>query len=301
MIVRQTPERARWFSSGPAPRTVAFDSTRLRAVGARPPLTDYLAQLWASRHFVVYDARVRLSVSQEHTLLGKAWLVLNPVLLGLTFLLVFGLLLGTGRGVENFIAYLLVGIMLFTYSSRSIVSGARSLASGRALIRGFSFPRVALTLSINVRELMSQGFVLAAMAAMILVIPPLEPVTWRWLLLVPIVALQTVFNWGAGMLLAPLVHRVPDVANLLSFAMRIWMYASGIFYDPARFVADERWLTLFEANPLYQVLSMARSCLLYGQSPPWWAWTYLVVAALGTWLVGLWVFWRNEESYANER
>ena len=301
MILRHTSDRARWFGSGPPPRTVAFDSSRLQAVGARPPLTEYLVQLWGSRHFVVYDARVRLSVSQEHTLLGKAWLVLNPVLLGLTFLLIFGVLLGTGRGVDNFIGYLLVGIMMFTYSSRSIVAGSRSMSSGRALIRGFSFPRAALPLSINLRELLSQGFVLAAMVVMVLLIPPSEPITWRWLLLIPIVALQTIFNWGFGMLMAPLVHRIPDVSNLLAFVMRIWMYSSGIFYDPARFVTDERWMVLFEANPLYQVLSMSRDCLLYATTPPWWSWTVLVVASFGTWLVGLWVFWRNEESYANER
>lgn len=301
MILRQTPERARWFSSGPPPRTVVFDSSRLQAVGARPPLTEYLVQLYTSRHFVLYDARVRLSVSQEHTLLGKVWLVMNPVLLGLAFLLIFGLLLRTGQGVENFIAYLLVGIMMFTYSSRAIVAGARSMASGRALIRGFSFPRAALPLAINLREFMSQGFVLAAMLVMVLAIPPLEPVTWRWLLLIPIVVLQTIFNWGVGMFMAPLVHRIPDVGNLLSFVMRIWMYSSGIFYDPSRFVTDERWMILFEANPLYQVLSMSRDCLLYGVTPEWWQWTVLVVAALAAWLVGLWAFWRNEESYANER
>lgn len=301
MIVRQTPERAQWFSSGPPPRTVVFDSSRLQAVGARPPLTEYLVRLWDSRHFVLYDARVRLSVSQEHTLLGKAWLILNPVLLGVSFLLIFGVLLQTSRGVENFIAYLLIGIMMFTYSSRAIVAGSRCVASGRALIRGFMFPRAALPLSINVRELMSQAFVLLAMMAMVLLIPPLEPVTWRWLLLIPIVVLQTIFNWGLGMLMAPLVHKVPDVGNLLSFVMRIWMYASGIFYDPSHFVTDERLLLLFEANPLYQVLSMTRDCLLYGVSPAWWSWTILVVAALGSWLAGLWVFWRNEESYANER
>ncbi|MHC5560391.1 ABC transporter permease [Kocuria sp. U4B] len=301
MTVRQTPDQGPVPAPTPPALTVVFDSSRLRAVGARPPLPEYLVQLWGSRHFVLYDARVRLSVSQEHTLLGKAWLVLNPVLLGLSFLLIFGVLLGTSRGVDNFIAYLLVGLMMFNYSSRAVVAGARCLASGRALIRGFSFPRVALTLSINVRELMSQFFVLLAMAVLVLLIPPLEPVTWRWALLVPIVALQTVFNWGLGMLMAPLVHRIPDLGNLLTFVMRIWMYSSGIFYDPSHFVSDERLLLLFEANPLYQVLSMARDCLLYGTTPPWWSWTILVVAAFGTWLAGLWVFWHNEESYADER
>ena len=55
----------------PEDRTVeTFDPTAMHAVGARPPLRKYLQDLWASRYFILYDARVRLAVSQDHTLLG---------------------------------------------------------------------------------------------------------------------------------------------------------------------------------------------------------------------------------------
>ncbi|MFF0973656.1 UNVERIFIED_CONTAM: ABC transporter permease, partial [Kocuria sp. CPCC 205295] len=61
--------------AAPGPRRMHYDSTQLMAVGARPPLGEYLRRLWDARHFVLYDARVRLSVSQEHTILGKVWLI----------------------------------------------------------------------------------------------------------------------------------------------------------------------------------------------------------------------------------
>lgn len=284
-----------------ADQRVAYDSSALQPVGARPPLLEYLVSLWGARHFVLYDARVRLSVSQDHTVLGKVWLVLNPILFGFTFYLIFGLLLQTSRGIENFTGFVVIGFMMFFYTTRAFVTGAKSISSGQNLIRGFSFPRAALPLSINVRQALSQLYVLAAMVALVLVIPPTEVVGLHWLLVIPIFLLQTVFNWGLGMLFAPLVHRVPDVGNVLSVATRLWMYSSGLFYEPSRFTSDPTILTLFHLNPLYQVLQMTRGVLLYNTMPSLEQWALLVVWAGGIWLLGMVVFWRNEESYANER
>ncbi|WP_348535795.1 ABC transporter permease [Kocuria sp. JC486] len=280
---------------------VSFDTSRLVAVGARPPLLEYLVSLWGSRHFVLYDARVRLAVSQDHTLLGKMWLVLNPILFGLTFYLIFGLLLQTSRGIENFTGYVVIGFMMFFYTTRSFVTGARSIATGQSLIRGFSFPRAALPLAITVRQALSQVYVLIAMVLLVLAIPPSEPVGLHWLLIIPIFILQSVFNWGLGMLFAPLVHKIPDVGNILSVVTRLWMYGSGLFYDPSRFTNNPTILALFHLNPLYQILQMTRDILLYDVVPSLGQWALLVVWGGGVWLIGLIVFWTNEESYANER
>ena len=287
--------------AAPGPRRTHYDSTQLMAVGARPPLGEYIRRLWDARHFVLYDARVRLSVSQEHTILGKVWLILNPMLLGFTFFLIFGLLLGTDRGIENFLGYLIIGLMMFLYTARSFTAGARSVSSGKNLIRGFSFPRAALPLGVVIREAMSQLYVLVAMFLFLIIAPPAEPITPLWLLIVPIFVLQTIFNWGAGMLLAPLVHRIPDVANLIQLGTRLWLYASGLFYDPSRFTDNPTILMLFHLNPLYQVLQMARGAILYAQAPPVSSWLILTAWAVGALVIGLLVFWWNEESYADEK
>ncbi len=287
--------------AAPGPRRMHYDSTQLMAVGARPPLGEYLRRLWDARHFVLYDARVRLSVSQEHTILGKVWLILNPMLLGFTFFLIFGLLLGTDRGIENFLGYLIIGLMMFLYTARSFTAGARSVSSGKNLIRGFSFPRAALPLGVVIREAMSQLYVLVAMFLFLIIAPPAEPITPLWLLIVPIFVLQTIFNWGAGMLLAPLVHRIPDVANLIQLGTRLWLYASGLFYDPSRFTDNPTILMLFHLNPLYQVLQMARGAILYAQAPPVSSWLILAAWAVGALVIGMLVFWWNEESYADEK
>lgn len=288
-------------TAAPQEQRQVIDTSRLHPVGARPPLLDYMVSLWGARHFVLYDARVRLSVSQDHTILGKVWLILNPILFGLTFYLIFGLLLQTNRGVENFTGYIIIGFMMFFYTTRAFTTGARSIANGKNLIRGFTFPRAALPLAINLREALSQVYVLIAMVVLVLLTPPSEPVGLHWLLVIPIFLLQTIFNWGLGMLFAPLVHRIPDVGNIISVFTRLWMYGSGLFYDPSRFTENPAILVLFHANPLYQVLEMTREVLLYDTIPSLERWAILTVWAGGAWLLGMIVFWRNEESYANER
>ena len=188
------PGSGEGYSGAPRATVKTFDPSVMQAVGARPPLRRYLRDLWGSRHFIMYDAHVRLAVSQDHTFLGKAWIVLNPVLMGLTFYVIFGLLLDTGRGIDNFVAFIVLGLTMFMYSSRSVVTLSRSMISGKALVRGFMFPRAALTLSIVARDALTQFYAIISILFFLLLVPPLEPVSWTWLLLVPVFLLQTVFN-----------------------------------------------------------------------------------------------------------
>ncbi|MBE0975603.1 ABC transporter permease, partial [Escherichia coli] len=97
--------------SGTAVLTV--DGAGLRRVGARPGLARYLASLWEYRSFILFDSRSRIAGANSVNALGRVWMVLNPILDGAAYFLVFGLLLGTGRGVPNFLGYLIIGVFLF--------------------------------------------------------------------------------------------------------------------------------------------------------------------------------------------
>ncbi|HET6270377.1 MAG TPA: ABC transporter permease, partial [Arthrobacter sp.] len=79
-------------------------------MGARPGLLVYLVQLWNFREFIFYDARARVLNGTRRDRLGSLWLILTPMLNGLTYYVVFGLLLRTDRGIENFVGYLVVGV-----------------------------------------------------------------------------------------------------------------------------------------------------------------------------------------------
>lgn len=266
-------------------------------MGARPGFLDYLLQVWDFRHFIIYDARARVQSENRRDKLGSIWLVLNPVLNGLTYYLIFGLLLQTGKGIENFIGYLVVGIFLFQFSSRSITSGARSIQQNRAVIQAFTFPRATLPIAVNIRELLAHIPVLIIMVLIIMVLPPTEEITWLWLLVVPALVLQCIFNLGVGLILARVVSKVNDVVHLLSFALRALMYASAVFYSYERFIDQPAILQIVQLNPLFNVLDIVRDCLLYAQVPAWQSWAILASWAFGALTIGIVYFWRAEETY----
>lgn len=279
---------------------LSVDFRKLQRVGARPGFVDYLVKVWDYRHFISYDARARVSSGNRRDRLGSIWLILNPVLNGLTYYLIFGLLLKTGQGIENFVGYLVIGIFLFQFSSRSITNGARSIQQNRAVIQAFSFPRATLPIAVNMRELFANVPVLIVMVLIVMVLPPTEEVTWRWLLVVPALALQWIFNLGVGLILARIISKVNDVVHLLSFSLRALMYASAVFYSYERFIEHPILLQIVQLNPLFNVLDIVRDCLLYAQVPSWQSWALLASWAFGALAVGAVYFWRAEESYGRD-
>jgi teichoic acid transport system permease protein len=277
--------------------SVPVNLVRLSKVGQRPDVLDYLVQLWDRRSFIFFDARARVQSEHDKTHLGTAWLVLTPMLSGLSFYLIFGLLLSTSKGIENFIGYVLIGTFTFQMTTRSILGGAKSLTSNTAMIRAFQFPRAALPISLNMRELISNIPVTIVMLLMIIFTAPAEEISWRWLLIVPAILLQFLFNLGIGMLLAPVIMKVPDFSLLLSFVMRLWMYASAVFFAETRFDKYPIMHTVMDFNPVFQVIKIIRDSVLYDATPSWRSWAVLALWALGSVAAGLFVFWRGEESY----
>ncbi|MFE5310546.1 ABC transporter permease [Isoptericola sp. NPDC056605] len=270
---------------------------RLSPVGARPPVDRYLSQLWRRRHFLWAEARAKVSSGTRETLLGQLWLVIKPMLDGVAYFLIFGKVLGSAVGIPNFLGYLIVGIFLFQFTSQTVARAAKSISDGRNLIRAFSFPRASLPISVVLRGVLNLIPTLGAMFVLILVLPEEEHWTPAAALFPAVLALQFIFVTGLGLLLARAAAAIPDLNQLISVAMRFWLYGSAVFFSIDRFEAYPWVVGAMEANPMYMVLDAARDTLLYGTVPALSTWAGLSAWAFGTLVVGFFVFWQAEESY----
>lgn len=291
-------------SKGKSRANVVPTSVNLRGltrVGAKPPFLDYLVALWDYRHFVFFDAKANVQSGNSRDRLGSIWLILNPVLSGLTYYLIFGVLLQASRGVENFIGYLIIGVFLFQMSSRAISNGAKAIRSNLKVVQAFNFPRATLLLSVNMRELLGSVPVVLAMFLLILLFPPEEQISWLWLLIVPALLLQTVLNLGVGLVLARVVSKVNDISNLLSVALRFLMYGSCVIFPITLFDQFPTIRAIIEWNPIYQMLTIVRQSVLYNELPAWESWAILAAWALGFLAVGLVYFWNAEETYGRDQ
>lgn len=289
------------MTSAPAPPDERREtSPPLRPVGRRPSLPEYVRRLWQRRHFIYTDSKSRAFSRHRDMLLGNLWLIGVPVLQALVYYIIFGLLLRTDRGIENFTGYLLIGIFLFRFTTGCVNSGISVVHSSRTLIRSFPFPRAAIPLSLVVREAISMGPVLGTLAVLLLVVPPGTDITWTWLLFPIIFVLHLGFAAGLVLYAARLGSAIPDLRHLSAFLTRFWFYTSGVFFAIDRFVQGGIWLGILQHNPMFIILDMSRDVLLYDTVPEARHWVLLTIWGVLTPALGFWYFWQGEESYGND-
>lgn len=291
------PVPAAWeASTSSAPKELAVQHG-LAQSGARPSQLEYIRQLWGRRYFIVQYARARNEAKYTATALGQVWQVLTPLLNAAVYYLIFGVLINTKRGVPNYIAFLVVGTFIFTYTQSSVLGGSKSISGNLSLVRALHFPRATLALASTIVEL-QQLFVAVPVMCAIVVLTG-EPITWSWLLLIPALVLQTMFNSGLGLIFARATSQMRDVEQLLPFVLRTWMYFSGIFFVIHRFArqAPIPVRAVLEGNPGYVYIEAARGALMTSNPVAPYIWPLAVFWAVFTFVVGFVYFWRAEERY----
>jgi teichoic acid transport system permease protein len=200
----------------------------LKLSGARPSLARYVAMLWQRRHFIIGYATARNVSMYTDAKLGQIWQVLTPLLNAGVYYLIFGLLFEASRGVAHYPAFLVAGVFVFAFSERSIVTGSNVMRANLQLIRALYFPRASLPLAYVIVEL--QQMLVGMVVLVVIMLVSGEYPSWYWLLLIPVVLLQSLFNTGAALIVARLGGSLADVSELIPFFLRISRYFCGVMY-----------------------------------------------------------------------
>ncbi|MCX4903639.1 ABC transporter permease [Streptomyces sp. NBC_00878] len=274
----------------------------LAVSGARPGLVEYVRQLWGRRHFILAFSQAKLTAQYSQAKLGQLWQVATPLLNAFVYFLIFGLILGADRGMpqEVYIPFLVTGVFVFTFTQSSVMAGVRAISGNLGLVRALHFPRAALPISFSLQQLQQLLFsmiVLFVVAVGFGSYPGLS-----WLLILPVLVLQFLFNTGLAMIMARMGAKTPDLAQLMPFVMRTWMYASGVMFSiPVMLEKHPAWIAdILQWNPAAIYMDLMRFALIdgYGSEnlpPHVWAvatgWALLVVVG------GFVYFWKAEERY----
>lgn len=272
----------------------------LSVSGARPGLVDYTRQLWGRRHFINEFAKARTAAQYTQARLGQLWQVMTPLLNATVYYLIFGLLIGTSRGIDNFIAFLVTGVFIFTFTQSSVLSGVRAISGNLGLIRALHFPRASMPIAftlMQLQQLIMSMFVLLAIVLMTGEVPDMS-----WLLVIPALLTQWVFNTGMALIVARLGSKMTDLAQLMPFILRTWMYLSGVMYSISKLTTGAPHIVriLLDINPAAVYIDLMRFALIdsvtASQMPPH-VWASAVGWAVFVGVGGYIYFWKAEESY----
>ncbi|MGP4011817.1 ABC transporter permease [Streptomyces sp. 4N124] len=274
----------------------------LSVSGARPSLVEYVRQLWDRRHFILAFSRAKLTAQYSQAKLGQLWQVVTPLLNAAVYFFIFGVILEADRGMsrEVYIPFLVTGVFVFSFTQSSVLAGVRAISGNLGLVRALHFPRASLPVSFALQQLQQLLYSMIVLFAITMVFGSFPDMSWP--LIVPALALQFLFNTGLALIMARAGSKTPDLAQLMPFVMRTWMYASGVMYSIPIMLADKpQWIAnVLQWNPAAIYMDLMRFALIDGygsESLPDHVWA----AALG-WAVllavgGFVYFWKAEERY----
>lgn len=279
----------------------------LSVSGARPSLPEYVRQLWARRHFILAFSRAKLTAQYSQAKLGQLWQVVTPLLNAAVYYLIFGVIMGGRKGIpggqDNYIPFLVTGVFVFTFTQTSVLNGVRAISGNLGLVRALHFPRASLPISICLQQL--QQLLYSMIVLVVILVGFGHYPAWSWLLIVPALTCQFLFNTGLALIMARLGSKTPDLAQLMPFITRTWLYASGVmFFLPYQLeakVGAEPWvIDLLQANPAAVYMDLIRFAFIDGYPgsalPP-----HVWALALGWGVLigigGFVFFWKSEERY----
>ncbi|MEU8752949.1 ABC transporter permease [Streptomyces chartreusis] len=274
----------------------------LAVSGARPSLFEYVRQLWDRRHFILAFSRAKLTAQYSQAKLGQIWQVATPLLNAAVYFFIFGVILEADRGMprEVYIPFLVTGVFVFTFTQSSVMAGVRAISGNLGLVRALHFPRASLPISFALQQL--QQLLYSMIVLFVVAIGFGSYPKMSWVLILPVLALQFLFNTGLALIMARAGAKTPDLAQLMPFVMRTWMYASGVMFSIPVMLQDKpAWIaTVLQWNPAAVYMDLMRFALIdgYGSSNlPDHVWAAAVGWAALFAVGGFVYFWKAEERY----
>ncbi|HKG11883.1 MAG TPA: ABC transporter permease [Pyrinomonadaceae bacterium] len=237
------------------PADAALPHVRIKSEDAGVQLN--LGDLWAYRELLYFLTWRDVKVRYKQTLMGVAWVVVQPLATMLIFTFVFQRIARLDSGAIPYPLFAYSGLLLWAFFAGAVSAGTNSLISNTSLVTKVYFPRAfipAAAVGAGLVDLAVGSVLMGGLAVYYGV-----HVTWGLLLLPVFVALGGVLALAAGMLASALTVKYRDLRHALPFLLQFWMFASPVIYPSGAVPARWRWL--LSLNPLAGVLEGFRASL----------------------------------------
>jgi lipopolysaccharide transport system permease protein len=223
-----------------------------------------LNELWEFHELLYFFVWRDVKIRYKQTILGIAWVVVQPLLTMLVFTIFFGKLAKIPSQGLPYPVFYLAAVVPWAYFSNALLGVTNIVVDNQRVITKVYFPRLILPLSAALSGLVDFciGFIVLVIFTLSYGIHPSYPV-----LLLPFFLLLAVFTvLGVGLWLAALNALYRDVRYLIPFLVQFWMLASPVAYPSS--LVPERWRWVYGLNPMVGVIEGFRWALTGKVHPP---------------------------------
>lgn len=263
-----------------------------------------LKELWQYRDLVTMFVKRSFTTLYKQTVLGPAWILINPLITTVIFTLVFGGIAGLAEeGVPSFLFYM-AGNAVWSFFSSCVSGTANTFVSNAGLFGKVYFPRLTMPISQVLISLVNLGIQMLMFF-----------IFWVWfyffgqeygsvqmtlwvLALPAVLLLVMVLGLGVGIIVSSLTTKYRDLAIVVGFGVQLWMYATPVVYSMSEIgQSSPRLLFLMRLNPMTEPVLVFRYALLgCGEISPLWL-LYSAIFSLVMLCAGVVLFSRVEKTF----
>ena len=239
------------------------------------------------RHRRLLAAITRVELAKRHagSVLGLAWVVLQPALLLAVYLFVYmvigGIRVVSASGRFEYALYVFCGLVPYLGFMEALTSGGVSIRQNIHLVKNVMLP-IELIPVRSVLVGMTSEFV--SLAIVIALVAGSGSFTPRIVLLPLAVVLQIMWLIGLTWILSSVTVALPDISYFVNLFIFLMMFVSPIGYRPDLVPASLRFTLYF--NPIFYLTRVFRAALLASEPAGLGVWTVYTVMSIGTFAVG---------------
>lgn len=226
-------------------------------------MRQYLKDLIKRKDLLIYLVFSGLKAQYRNTFLGFFWWLLDPLLGVMVYYFLVVIVLDRGGDVENYGAFLVVGLIAWRWVRSVVNASSRSIMAHAGIITRVYLPKAIFPLSVCFSQLInfSIGLVIAAGVLVSLKIVPGLQMLW----LPVVILMQLIFLAALSLIIGYVCVFVKDIDNFITHFMRLWFYSSPVIWASGRLPKKYSWIV--DLNPVSAYLNSYRNILIYNLAP----------------------------------
>ncbi len=242
-----------------------------------------------------------IKVQYRNSVLGIFWTLLQPLLTTIVLAMVFGGLFGkSSDGVGNYVIYLLCGRLLYDFYNQSTKRAMRSVNLSAGVIKKVYVPKYMYPLGNVISTFITFLISLIILVLFIFVYSftdkPVHITPYVLLAFVPIV-IMFILCIGVGLILSTAAVFFKDVEYLYDVFTMLLFYMTPIVYVVNKMNFSPFVKVVMMANPLYSIISMFRSCVLFGEMWNWNWFFYSLAFSIASVIIGGILFKKKQDKF----
>jgi len=218
-------------------------------------MNGMLRALWAYRGFIMGSVKREFQSKYRNSLLGGAWMVLNPLAMIIVYTVIFSQIMRAKLpGVDSGFAY-----------SEITGRAQNTFIENANLLKKLSFPRLCLPVIVVANALVNFAIVFGLFTLFLIVTGNFPG--FPFLALIPMLLLLVLFAIGLGITLGVLNVFFRDVGQFFGIVLTFWFWLTPIVY-PASILPEavQSWIRF---NPMTAMMDAFQTILVQQQWPNW--------------------------------